>query len=151
MIERSRAGVGDMGRWKRFFGVILGVLVASLVTFGCSSNAEKSLTQADLIGNWVGSTPLSVAPSGYWWTFGDDGRYRYFDGCNWGGGLYEVEAGEVVFGESEGSTARGCLSGAVALSEPPHFQVVEKGRTLKVDTTSGEVTLDYATEVPLIQ
>jgi heat shock protein HslJ len=148
MIERSQAGVGDMSRRKQRSGVVLGALVASILTFGCSSNAQSSLTQADLVGNWVGSTPLSVAPSGYWWTFGDDGRYRYFDGCNWGGGLYEVKAGEVVFGESEGSTARGCLSGAVSLSEPPHFQVVEKGKSLKVETTSGEVTLDYAAELP---
>jgi len=140
-----------MNRCKRRFGIFLGALMASIITFGCASDAEKPLTQADLIGKWVGSTPLPVAPEGYGWSFGEDGTYRYFDGCNFGGGLYRVEVGEVVFGESEGSTSRGCLTGAVTLSDPPHFQVVEKGKTLKVETTSGEVTLDYAAEVPRIE
>jgi len=132
-----------MNWWSRWSQVLAVVFLVSISTIGCSSASDESLTQADLIGYWVGGTPVTHDLESYSWDFRDDGTYGSFDGCNWGGGSYTIEGGKVVFGDSS-STARACESPTITLSEPPNFQIVEKGKTLRVQTESGEMLLNSA-------
>jgi len=129
----------------QFARSLVGLFVASALSLWCTPTSEKPLTQTDLIGYWVGVTPVEAAPDGYWWHFVDTDRYRSFDGCNWAGGRYSVVGGRVVF-EDSGSTARGCENGAIELLEPLRFQIEERGKTMKVLTSAGELTLTSAPE-----
>jgi heat shock protein HslJ len=132
-----------MNWWSRWSGMLAVVLLVSIPTSGCSSAPDESLTQADLVGYWVGAPPVTPDSESYSWDFRDDGAYGNYDGCNWGGGAYSVKGGKVVFGDS-GATTRLCSSGTNTLSEPPNFQIVEEGKTLRVQTESGEVLLNSA-------
>lgn len=134
-------------RWIALAAVVM------VPTLACSSGTDRSLEQGQLVGNWSAASPPANTFGGYWWTFGADGGFGNYDGCNWSGGSYSVENGRVVFGEAA-STARACSSptggpAGIGPADPFEVRVVEGGRALLIDTTIGEVRLERVAEVPV--
>jgi hypothetical protein len=125
--------------------IVLAVFLGALASLACSSNAAFDDRTIGIVGEWQLETPSPGGLPAFELKILPAGEYRYFDGCNMGGGGYAIVDGQVQLSESGGHSTKACagrdgvIIDLVGLDAAPSMRVEGGGEVLTADSTIGRV------------